>query len=504
MTYSPRQIHKQLKWLSVASLALIGLSLLLAWLDLRGFLNHDSEFLGAKALEALSGAEPRYKAIISVFPPLLIYGTLLLGSPVTLQVLLGAFLIGLLTWAIGDLSQPKTWRIVWTTLILFHPAFGLMLLRSPAWVMATIFLILLMTLLWALAKPESPPLPYVLLLVLLGLGLAPLMLLRYESWFILPVIAIILAVLFEQESWGFKSTAILVTLFMSLVCIGTWLYINWLFTGDAYHFLNSPYSSLQLAETKAFLQQEGFWASWLRSFTWIVQVVPVYLLVVCWTLWQHKRWGLTILILLIPVIFLVAAFCQGTFMPEVSREGIFLGIIPLIVQRFPPAKLWQRLVFTGALVTSIMCSGYALQQNQFVPEETFLWRQLSGQALPSSLPVQQWVQQKQAQRQIAQVLYEKLLLGQRILMDDAINFPVIYLLNNSSYFILPYQNEFFLALQQPDLFADFILVPGPQTTGNEQDRVLSYWPQLAETTLPGFQEVFGTPYYRLLQRLNPS
>jgi len=35
-----------------------------------------------------------------------------------------------------------------------------------------------------------------------------------------------------------------------------------------------------------------------------------------------------------------------------------------------------------------------------------------------------------------------------------------------------------------------------------QDRLLSYWPQLAETTLPGFQEVFGTSL-RLLQRLNP-
>lgn len=502
MTYSPRQIHQQLKWLSAAAVALIGLSLLMAWLDMQGFLNHDAEFLGAKALEALNGAEPRYKAIISVFPPLLIYGTLLIGSPVTLQVLLGAFLIGLLTWAIGNLSQPKTWHIVWTILILFHPAFGLMLLRSPAWVLATIFLILLMTLLWTLAKPEASSLPSTLLLVLLGLGLAPLMLLRYESWFMLPVIALTLGLLFKQESWGFKSTAILVTLFMSLVVIGTWLYINWLFTGDAYHFINSPYSSLRLVETKAFLQQENFWASWLRSFTWVVQVVPVYLLIVCWTLWQDKRWGSTILILLMPVIFLVAAFCQGTFMPEVSRCGIFLGILPLIVQQFPPAKLWQRLVFTGALVVSIVCSGALLQQNQLVPEETFLWRQLTQQALPSSLSVQHWVQQKQAQRQIAIVLYEKLLPGQRVLMDDAVNFPVIYLLNNSSYFILPYQNEFFLALQQPELFTDFILVPGPQTTGNEQDRLLSYWSQLAETTLPGFQEVFGTPYYRLLQRLN--
>ncbi len=496
-------MSNQLKLFTAGSLALIGLSLILAWLDMGGFLNHDSEFLGAKVLEALNGGEPRYKAIICVFPPLLIYVTLVLGSPVTLQVLFGAILIGLLIWKIGNLSVPKTWQRVWTVLILFHPAFGLMLLRSPGWVMTTILLTLQMALLWALTKAKaSPSLPLTLLLVLLGLGLAPLMLLRYESWLMLPVIVLTLVQLFEQESWGFKSTAILVTLFMSLVFIATWLYINWLFTGDAYYFLNSSYSSLRLTETKAFLQQEGFWISWLLSFTWIVQVVPVYLLIVGWILWQDKRWGLTILILLMPVIFLVAAFWQGTFMPEVSRFGIFLGILPLIIQQFPPSKLWQRLVFTGALVVSLVCSGALLQQNQFVPEETLLWRQLSGQALPSSLSVQQWVQQKQAQRQIAQVLYEKLSPGQRILMDDAVNFPIIYLLNNSSYFLLPYQNEFFLALQQPDLFTDFILVPGPQTAGNEQDRILSYWPQLAETTLPGFQEVFGTSHYRLLQRLN--
>jgi len=35
---------------------------------------------------------PVTKAVVSVFPPLLIYGTLVLGSPVTLQVLVGASL----------------------------------------------------------------------------------------------------------------------------------------------------------------------------------------------------------------------------------------------------------------------------------------------------------------------------------------------------------------------------------------------------------------------------
>jgi len=64
------------------------------------------------------------------------------------------------------------------------------------------------------------------------------MLLRYESWLMLPVIALTLGVLFEQESWGFKSTAILVTLFMSLVFINLAIY-ELVYT-EIYYFLIVP------------------------------------------------------------------------------------------------------------------------------------------------------------------------------------------------------------------------------------------------------------------------
>lgn len=492
------------KGLSAGVLALVVLSLILAWLDMVGFSSYDTEFLGAKALQAINGAEPRYRAIVSIFPPLLVYGSSILGSAITLQVVVGAILIGLLVRQIGNSPVPKLWQAVWLSLILLNPAFSLMLLRSPAWVTVTIFLTLQMSLLWTLGKDKtSPSLPSTLALVLLGLGLAPLMLLRYECWFILPTVGITLAMLFPEETWGFKFTAILVTLFMSVVTIATWMYMNWLFTGDAYYFLNSYYSGMRLAETKVFLQQEDFWSSWVRGFSWIIQAVPAYLLFAGWVVWRNRRWMLSTSILLLPIMFVVAAFWQGTFIPEVSRFGTFLGVLPLILQQFPPTKILQQFVLTVALVLSLFCSISLLQQNQLIPEETILWRQITQQEIPSTLSVQQWRQQKQAQRQIAQVLFEKIIPGQKVLMDDAVNFPIIYLFNDASHFILPYQNEFFLALQQPDLLTDFILIPGPETRGQEQDRILSYWPQLGETTLPGFQEVFGTSYYKLLQRLNP-
>jgi len=127
----------------------------------------------------------------------------------------------------------------------------------------------------------------------------------------------------------------------------------------------------------------------------------------CWLSSGRIRWGLTILILLLPVIFLVAAFWQGTLCLN-SAVWHFFRILPLILQQFPQnfGNAW----FYWALVVSLLGSGALLQQNQFIPEETL--RKLTQQALPSSLSVQEWVQQ-QEQRQIAQVLYEKLLPGQR-------------------------------------------------------------------------------------------
>jgi hypothetical protein len=492
------------KGLSAGAIVLVGLSLILAWLDLNGFSNYDTEFLGAKALQALNGAEPRYRAIVSIFPPLLVYCTLIVGSAITLQALLGAIAVGLIVWQMDSIAVAPIWRSVWTVLIIFNPTFGLMLLRSPVWVAVTIFLTLLMAVLWMLAQgKEMPSLPTTLLLVLLGLGLAPLMLLRYEAWLILPAVALVILLLFPAQAWDFKITAILVTLFMSLVLIATWLYMNWMFTGDAYYFFNSHYSGMRLAETKIFLQQEDFTNSWWQSFAWLVQVVPIYLAIALWTIWRSKQRLLFAIILLLPVTLLAAGFFQGTFMAEASRFGVFLGILPPLVQLNTPNKFGQQILLTAALVVNLFISTSFLQQERVVPEEAILWRQITRQEAPTTIPVQQWLQQKQAQRQIAQVLYEKLLPAQKVLLDDGVNFPIIYLLNDASYFILPYQNEFFLALQQPDLSTDFILIPGSQTRGSEQDRILSYWPQLAETTLPGFQEVFGNPYYKLLQRLSP-
>jgi hypothetical protein len=486
-------------------MALIGLSGLLAWLDFHGFLAQELEFLGAKALVARYGPEPRMQAIGFVFPPLPVYGTLAVASPITLHVLVGGLLVGVLGRSLCQVPVAGAWRWCWIALLLAHPALACMLLLSPSWIVATLLLMLCMARLLELTGPQPTPLsaslPMGSSLVLVGLALAPLMLVRHEAWSLVPWLGGIVWLISRREPWRFQLAALVLCLFLSAVFIAVWLYVNWLFTGDAWFFLHSAYSGWYIPGTESLIQQRGFVASWRHALAWTTVVVPVYGAVAVWLVLAARRPGATALMLALPVILIAAAFWQGSFTPELSRFGPALGVLPVLLRQRPPTRRWQRLGVTALLVLSLVSSGRLLQQGRFVPEETFLWRLLTHQGVPPETPEGRWAAQQEAKRQVARLLSERMRRGQRVLMDDVSNFSVVYLVNDPRYFIMPYQYEFTPALQSPGLFADFLLVAGPSSPMQEGDRVLQFWPQLEESSLSGFTPVMQTPYHRLFQRL---
>jgi hypothetical protein len=497
----------RLNGLSMTMAAFIALIGIFVWLDFIGFQPQDLEFFGAKALVARYGPEPRMQAIGIVFPPILVYGTLILGSPITLQVVLGALSVGCLVRSLTAVPMPWGWRWSWLGLILVQPAFALMLIVSPAWTLSTSLLILVSTILWSFVEAESgcaaaPP-PSLLSLVLFGLGLASLMLLRFEAWLLLPLMGGIVGLIYRRRSWPFRSTIIAVTLFMSFVFIGAWFYANWLFTGEMAFFLNSPYSGLRQPGTERVIQQTGFVDSWQEAITWVASVVPAYVVMAAWVLWRARRRVLVTLILLIPVLFPAAALWQGSFTPQLSRFGIALGMLPVLWRYYPPTRLWQRCFITATLLMGLYTGAQLLQQGRIAPEDTYLWHKLTGQAFPQGSSVPQWIEQQLMKRRVASALNKHLLPHQRVLMDDVTNFPVVYLVNDPRHFIMPYQYEFSPALQHPDLFADFILVSGAHSPGKDHDRILQFWPQLEHGVLPTFTELVTTPDYRLLQRITP-
>jgi hypothetical protein len=80
-----------------------------------------------------------------------------------------------------------------------------MLLLSPAWTLSTALLIFVTSRLCALVQADCrsdvvAPLS-TSALIIFGLVLAPLMLVRYEAWLLLPLIAGVWGLLYRRESW---------------------------------------------------------------------------------------------------------------------------------------------------------------------------------------------------------------------------------------------------------------------------------------------------------------
>jgi hypothetical protein len=499
------KVAREMRGLGLGVVALIGLSGLVVWLDLHGFLAQELEFLGAKALVARYGPEPRMQAIGFVFPPLLVYGAFAVASPITLHVLLGALLVGFLARSMAQIPVARIWRWGWMVLMLSHPALAFTLVLSPSWIVTTLLLMWCVPRLLALDGPQPPSpsasLPLGIALGIIGLGLALLMLVRHEAWSLVPLVGILVWLVYRHEPGRFQLAALVLTLFLSVVFIASWLYVNWLFTDNAWYFLQSAYSGGRIPGTESLVRQRGFLSSWREALIWIALVVPVYVGVAGWGLLCTRRRGPTALILLLPVMLVVDALWHGSFALEMSRFAPALGLLPGLWLRHPPARWWERCGVTAMLVLSLLSSGLLLQRGRFVPQDTFLWQTLTHQRAQLGTEGERWVAQQEAERQVVQVLLERMAPRQQVLMDDETHFAVVHLLNDPSYFIMPYQYEFSPALQQPDLFADYVLVAGPASPLREEDRVLQFWPQLNASHLPGFAEVAQTPYYRLLQRV---
>ncbi len=488
-----------------AILFMVGIGELLFWLYDYGCLPQGFPYLGAKALLAYGGPDPRFEAFGYVFPPFIIYGVLLTGaSPILFQALVGGCLAGLVVQQMGRVNVPAVWKVLWAILILFHPSFLLMVLYRPDWTMAVLILMAAMTLLLDLAQERDQRLLSTgLALVLLGLALAPLMLVRFEAWLLLPVLAIIILLIFHNnEPTGFQVSSVLVVLFMSCIAIGAFLYFNWITTDDAFFFVNSPYGSLQSARNLALIQQEKIFPSFRATLQWLIPLAPAYLITCIGIIQssQKNRLGLG-LILLLPVLMLSLSFWQGIFFPSASRFGVFLGLLPVIWWHATPKRLVSRILLTIALVMSALYMIPLQEQNLLAPEETLLWSQLTGRSPSESVEVQRAAQRCEAEKEIVQMLANSLDEGQTILADDTVASPILYRLRLPKAFVLPYQYEFLPALQNPELFVDYILLANAVSATATRDRVGSFWLQRSESEIPGFQVVRENTFFRLLQRL---
>jgi hypothetical protein len=496
-----------------------------------GWVSLEMQFLGYKGSVAALGPDPRLPIVGTTFPPSLVLATAILGrSPLLLQAILGALLLSWMGQQLRRLPAGLGWRWLWGLLLLLQPALILMLLRSPTWTATSLLLWVNMALLFPLADEkqavEKDELPVTLRLLLIGLTLGPLMVLRWESSWLLPWLAIALLLAFRRESWGFRWTSLLVAGFVSLALILSWLYVNWLSVGDPWAFTYQVGSGLRLPQLREDLQQAGGWRGVLEAGKWLAVLAPAYLLLGMGSLLGHglgrRVW---ILIWGMPLVILLASLGQGLFLPELCRFAVFWALLPLGMSAYlarGAGPRWAKcLLITALLGLNCLTAGYGLSQEPgflmpLVAEERDLWERLVAGLVPLSgeleaaqnlyevtsagQALEDWRRLRQEKRQVGQYLYRHLLPGQKVLVDDDIHFEAIFWARDPRLFLTPHQYEFALALQHPQERVDYLLVAGPADPLRSADRILQFWPELNFEGLPGFREVYSSPQVRLWAR----
>lgn len=496
-----------------------------------GWVSLEMQFLGYKGSVAALGPDPRLPIVGTTFPPSLVLATAILGrSPLLLQAILGSLLVGWVGQQLRRLPAGLGWRWLWGLLLLLQPALILMLLRSPAWTATSLLLGVNMALLFPLAEErraaEKDELTVTLRLLLIGLTLGPLMVLRWESSWLLPWLAIALLLAFRRESWGFRWTSLLVAGFVSLALILSWLYVNWLSVGDPWAFTFQVGSGLRLPQLREDLQQVGGWRGLLEAGKWLALLAPAYLLLGMGSLLGRGpgRW-LWALVWGMPLVILLASLGQGLFLRELSRFGLFWVPLPLLMGAYlcrGAGPGWaKRLLITALLGLNCLTAGYGVSQEPgflmpLVAEERDLWQRLVGElsplswnleaaqgfyeVTPAGQALEDWRRLRQEKRQVGQYLYRHLLPGQKVLVDDDIHFEAIFWARDPRLFLTPHQYEFALALQHPQERVDYLLVAGLADPLRSADRILQFWPELAFEGLPGFREVYSSPQVRLWAR----
>ncbi|WP_448381410.1 hypothetical protein [Gloeomargarita sp.] len=500
----------------------IVLGVALIFLDSQNLLSLEFEFIGAKAIIAAQGPDPRLSAIGYAFPPFLIYLTMLLGSPISTQILFGTGLVGFFIWLVGQLQASWFWRSAILVLLLINPGFLIMLLTSPTWTAASLFLGLAALLYWHLINPRDHKYPLSVNLVLLGLTLAPLVLLRYEFWLLLPVLLILSWFCVRENHIPLKSTQVLVTGFMSLISIAGFLYVNLLIGDDPFYFFYASGNGLRWSGLEFLLESAPGLQAIGTSFSWLGQTLPVYYLICILSLLKVRGFLVArILLLSLPVLILILIFWQNNFLPQIAIFGAFSVLIPVTLIQFSRIESLLLSLIAFGLILSAYLTGNLLNTNRFIPDESLVWRQITGQGIPQTGIVSRWRQKQLDQREISDLLFQRLRPGQKVLLDDAVNFSFIYLLQNSHIFILPHQYEFSVALNQPEELVDYILVrretgqPLPETIPNvilndeEINTTSTDYPRKrrrvrhslgSNNLFSGFVNIRSNTFYQLFQR----
>ena len=278
--------------------------------------------------------------------------------------------------------------------------------------------------------------------------------------------------------------------FPLVVAVGGWMYLNWVFHGDAWVFLQSPEASFHGAlshpESSAWLSALG--GQWLAplglGLIFSVLAFPLPL----WLAWRYRRYHARLaaaLALFLHPVLAVGLATSIFFLTDLSGFLFLLVAATMAVILLMPRP--QKINLMLVLLALGNLGGW-LALNWQPSHEAVAWqRALAGDVQPvrdDLIELGRWLGEN----------------AQPTLIDDRTLYHAIVARGGAHNLILPFSHQFKNEMKRLQPSAQQIVVANPSRLVAAQDRVTQQFPELFWNGAPGYTLVYDTGEWRVWNR----
>jgi len=408
-----------------------------------------------KARLALEGSPPRLENVGFVYPPLPVLITMVFRYPWLTQGVVASLVYTVALYVGFKFYRNSFW--LFAVLPLFLPFLYLSLFRFD--VLLFFFLIAMST--YLLLKYWETDFSLYLFVGGILFGLA--FFVDFSAIYLVAIYGLFL--LFRHESSFSKKLGIaLVFLLPSIFFFVFTLFINYVFKGDPFYFLNRYFELFQdplvLQAKSDFFAALALVLEFLNlSFPLILPYLVGFFLV---KNWRDFYFSPFFLIYVAPLLVVFLQLRAGTFSFSLSNSVIFIFFLLLFINRM---KL--RWPIYLAVVISFISAPFVFLKSPDRNEVNFA-RAVLGKEFERNLHFY---------REVAREINR---LNGRVILDDKSLYPAVYFVLDIKRLVLPYQYEFYGILANPCPQVDYAV-----GVVNSNDAVYKLYPELASLKLDG-------------------
>lgn len=436
-------------------------------------------FFAEKALVATEGKPARLENIGFVYPPIAFVPFLLIKDPTVVAALVSATVSGLFVFLlIKEKDSLKISDLLYILLLLFNPLY--LFLASQRFDVLLFYMFLSFSVWLSIKHLETG---YSIYAFASGLIFGLTFFVDFRSVFLLPVFAIGIYLSAKEKTLHYRLAIILVKLTPILFFLLAWMYVNWVFTEDPLHFINSPYSFFR--GESVYTYSSSLLDSVRITFTFLFFNIPLiapYVIVLLYLIKYRLLYSIPfILFYIVPVLLIYLSVYFGLFTQSFYQTILFL-IFAFMFQGYTVRSITPQLNISAfiSFIFSFILPTTSPELNEKAFINALIYHEKPDKALLKDEDIK-----------VAHLIKE--INCKRVLADDAYSFEVVFFHRDPYAFVLPYNYEYYTYLSYPHYGVDCILIDKRDL----KNPLMARFPKAKEGFLRGYYLAYEGDKYLL-------